>query len=154
MTSTLEQDAPAQASSDILERELGQLARVLEAMQRKRNYPLDRAQYVLLRVLETEGPTSTAALAELLLLDDSTVTRQIAAMEAADLVARKPNPNDRRSTLLHATRHGLAVARKMRRMRLDRITRLVDDWTAGERDNLAVLLVKLNASLRRSLAEV
>ena len=91
MTSTLEQDVPAKASIDILERELGQLARVLEAMQRKRNYPLDRAQYVLLRVLETQWPTSTAALAELLLLDDSTVTRQIAAMEAAGIKV-SPSP--------------------------------------------------------------
>ena len=151
MNPTVEAEAPA--SIDVLERELGRLARVLEAMQRKRNYPLDRAQYTLLRVLETQGPSSTAALAGLLLLDDSTVTRQIAAMEAADLVARKPNPNDGRSTLLHATRHGLTVARKMRRMRLDRITRLVEGWTAGERDKLAALLTKLNASLHRSLAE-
>jgi len=154
MTATLERDlATEDGSIAILEHELGQLARVLEAMQRKRAYPLDRAQYLLLRVLETEGAISTAALAGLLLLDDSTVTRQIAAMEAADLVARKPNPNDGRSTLLHATRHGLAVARKMRRMRLDRIAHLVEDWTRGERDKLATLVTKLNASLKRSLAE-
>ena len=50
-------------------------------------------------------------------------------------------------------RDGLTVARKMRRMRLDRITRLVEGWTAGERDKLAALLTKLNASLHRSLAE-
>lgn len=154
MNATLEHDlATEDGSIAVLEHELGQLARVLEAMQRKRAYPLDRAQYLLLRVLEMQGAISTAALAELLLLDDSTVTRQIAAMEAADLVARKPNPNDGRSTLLHATKQGLAVARKMRRMRLDRIAHLVEDWTRGERDRLATLVTKLNASLKRSLAE-
>ena len=154
MNAVIERDVAADdVSIAVLEEELGQLARVLEAMQRKRNYPLDRAQYLLLRVLETRGAISTAALAGLLLLDDSTVTRQIAAMEAADLVARKPNPNDRRSTLLLATKHGLAVARKMRRMRLERIAHLVEDWTRGERDKLATLVTKLNASLKRSLAE-
>ena len=145
-------DAPADSIA-VLERELGQLARVLEAMQRKRNYPIDRAQYLLLRLLETEGPTSTTALAGALLLDDSTVTRQLAAMEAADLIGRKPNPNDKRSSLIHATRHGLSVARKMRRMRLDRIAHLVEDWTAGERDTLAALLVKLNGAFKRALCE-
>ena len=141
------------ASVDILERELGQLARVLEAMQRKRRYPLDRAQYVLLRVLETQGPTATTALASHLLLDDSTVTRQIAAMETAGLVARKPNPHDGRSSLIHATKQGLSVARKMRRMRLERLTYLFESWTAGERDKLATLLTKLNAGLKKSLCE-
>ncbi|HZD89688.1 MAG TPA: MarR family transcriptional regulator [Pseudolabrys sp.] len=140
-------------SIEVLERELGQLARVLEAMQRKRNYPLDRAQYLLLQILEAQGPVSTAALAELLLLDDSTVTRQLASMEAADLIGREPNPKDKRSSLIHATRHGLAVARKMRRMRLERIAHLVEDWTAGERDKLAALMTKLNGALKRSLCE-
>ena len=143
----------ADRSIDVIEQELGQLARVLEAMQRKRNYPIERAQYLLLRLLEADGPTSTTALASVLLLDDSTVTRQLAAMEAADLIGRKPNPNDRRSSLIHATKHGLSVVRKMRRMRLERIGRLVDDWTASERGKLATLLTKLNGSLKRSLCE-
>ncbi len=142
-----------ETSVDVLERELGQLARVLEAMQRKRNYPLDRAQYLLLRLLEEQGPVSTTALAGLLLLDDSTVTRQLAAMETADLIGRAPNPKDRRSTLIHPTKHGLSVARKMRRMRLERIAHLVESWTTGERDKLAVLLTKLNGALKGSLCE-
>lgn len=140
-------------SVDVIEREIGQFARVLEAMQRRRNYPLDRAQYLLLRVLETRGPTSTSALADLLLLDDSTVTRQIATMEEANLVARQPNPNDKRSSLIHATKHGLGVARKMRNMRLTRIAHLVGNWTDNERDMLAHLLEKLNGALKRSLSE-
>lgn len=149
-----EQDhAAAESTVETIEREIGELARVLEAMQRRRNYPLDRAQYLLLRVLEARGPTPTTTLADLLLLDDSTVTRQIATMEDAELVAREPNPNDRRSSLIHATRHGLTVMRKMRRMRLERIDRLVADWTGAERDSLAALLTKLNGTLKRSLKE-
>jgi DNA-binding MarR family transcriptional regulator len=153
MTTTAEIGAAPETCIDVLERELGRLARVLEAMQRKRNYPLDRSQYVLLRLLETQGPMPTVALADLLLLDDSTVTRQIAAMEAADLVARRANPNDGRSSLIHPTRHGLAVAKKMRHMRLERIAHLVEDWTSGEREKLAKLLQKLNVSLTDSLLE-
>lgn len=153
MITTAEVRTAAETTVETIEREVGELARVLEAMQRRRNYPLDRAQYLLLRVLEARGPTPTTALADLLLLDDSTVTRQIATMEDAELVAREPNPNDRRSSLIHATRHGLTVMRKMRRMRLERIDRLVADWTGTERESLAALLTKLNGTLKRSLKE-
>jgi DNA-binding MarR family transcriptional regulator len=153
MTAAANDLTVAETNIEIIEREIGDLARVLEAMQRHRSYPLERAQYLLLRVLETHGPTPTATLAGLLLLDDSTVTRQIASMEEAGLVARQPNPNDRRSSLIQATRQGLTVMRKMRRMRLDRIDRLVADWTVSERDKLATLLQKLNGALKRSIAE-
>jgi DNA-binding MarR family transcriptional regulator len=153
MNAAANDPAVAETNIETIEREIGDLARVLEAMQRHRHYPLERAQYLLLRVLEAKGPTPTATLADLLLLDDSTVTRQIASMEEADLVARQPNPNDRRSSLIHATRYGLTVMRKMRRMRLDRIDRLVADWTASERDTLAMLLQKLNGALKRSIIE-
>jgi DNA-binding MarR family transcriptional regulator len=132
----------------ILERELAYLARALEAAQRKRNYPLDRAQYLLLGVLEGEGPQSIATLADRLLLDDSTVTRQIAAMEAQGLVDRRPHPKDGRSILVHATRRGLSIAGRMRELRLDRIATLFATWTGTERERLAKLLTKLNASLR------
>jgi len=153
MITAAEDQGAAETNVETIEREIGELARVLEAMQRRRNYPLDRAQFLLLRVLEARGPTPTATLADLLLLDDSTVTRQIAAMEDAELVAREPNPNDRRSSLIHATRHGLTVMRKMRRMRLERIDRLIADWTTDERDTLAGLLTKLNGTLKRSLKD-
>jgi DNA-binding MarR family transcriptional regulator len=153
MTTTAAIGAATETSIDVLERELNRLARVLEAMQRTLNYPLDRSQYALLRLLETKGAMPTVALADVLLLDDSTVTRQIAAMEAADLVTRRANPNDGRSSLIHPTRHGLAVAKKMRHMRLERIADLVEDWTSAEREKLAKLLQKLNVSLTDSLLE-
>jgi DNA-binding MarR family transcriptional regulator len=153
MTTTADIGAGTESAIDILEGELNRLARVLEAMQRKLHYPLDRSQYALLRLLEKQGPMPTVALADLLLLDDSTVTRQIASMETADLVTRRANPNDGRSSLIHPTRHGLAVAKKMRHMRLERIAHLVEDWTSHERDKLAKLLQKLNVSLTESLLE-
>jgi DNA-binding MarR family transcriptional regulator len=138
---------------DVLERELSYLVRALEAIQRRRSYPLDRAQYLLLGVLEGEGPQSIATLAERLLLDDSTVTRQIAAMETRALVDRRSNPKDGRSILVYATRRGLSVRKRMRELRLGRINALIDDWAGSERADLARLLIKLNASLKRSLSD-
>jgi DNA-binding MarR family transcriptional regulator len=147
---TAEDDAPTLA---VLERELAFLVRALEAIQRKRNYPLERAQYLLLGLLEQNGPQSVAALAERLLLDDSTVTRQVAAMEQQTLVDRVPNPGDGRSTLIRATRHGIRTAAQMRDMRTGRIALLFDDWVEPDRAALASQLAKLNVSLRKALSQ-
>jgi DNA-binding MarR family transcriptional regulator len=145
---------PADGSPSImdLEQELALLVRALEAVQRKRAYPLDRAQYLLLVLLQRDGPQPITTLAEQLLLDGSTVTRQVSAMEQEALIDRLPNPKDGRSVLIRATRYGLRIADQMRDMRLGRIALLFDDWTETERVALASLLAKLNASLQRSLS--
>lgn len=144
-------DAGASSAIAILERELAHLARALEAAQRKRAYPLDRAQYLLLSLLEDRGPQPITSLADQLLLDDSTVTRQVAAMEERHLIDRVPHPQDGRSTLIRATRHGLQMVAQMRDMRLGRIALLFEDWSEKERAGFAAQVTKLNASLRRSL---
>jgi DNA-binding MarR family transcriptional regulator len=141
------------SSLETLEQELAQLVRALEAAQRKRVYPLDRAQYLLLGLLEREGPQPAVSLARQLLLDDSTVTRQVAAMEAEGLIDRSPSPQDGRSMLVRATRHGLRMAAQMRKMRLGRIKLLFDGWTEAERSRLATLLAKLNQSFRQALSQ-
>lgn len=143
----------ASPSLTVLERELAQLVRALEAVQRKRAYPLERAQYLLLGVLEREGPQPISSLAWHLLLDDSTVTRQVAVLEAQALIDRQPNPNDGRSTLIRATRRGLRMAEQMRKMRTSRISLLFENWSEKDRCNLAALLEKLNDSLRKSLLD-
>jgi DNA-binding MarR family transcriptional regulator len=152
--------APASASpgvsetpSDIerLESELAHFVRAMEAIQRKRSYPLERAHYLLLRLLEREGPLPIAGLAEELLLDDSTVTRQVATMEQHRLIERLPNPQDGRSVLIRATRHGLATTAQMRDMRLGRIALLFDGWSGKERSSFAAQLTRFNAALRKSL---
>ena len=147
--------AAGEASSAIatLERELAHLARSLEAVQRKRAYPLDRAQYLLLTLLEERGPQPIASLADRLVLDDSTVTRQVAAMEDRRLIDRVPHPQDGRSTLIRATRHGLQLVAQMRDMRLGRIALLFEDWSEKDRAGFAAQMTKLNAALRRSLQE-
>ncbi len=144
-----------EASSAIttLERELAHLARSLEAVQRKRAYPLDRAQYLLLTLLEEQGPQPIASLADQLVLDDSTVTRQVAAMEERRLTDRMPHPQDGRSTLIRATRHGLQLVAQMRDMRLGRIALLFETWSEKERAGFATQVTRLNAALRRSLQE-
>ena len=92
----------------IIELELLKLVRHLETFGRRSSLYLhvDRAGYLALRTIEDLGPLSTKALATALNLDASTVTRQIAALEAGGFVDRRPDPNDRRSSTIVLTAEG------------------------------------------------
>jgi len=136
-----------------LEAELAMLVRGLEAVQRKRAYPLERAHYLLIRLIGEEGPQPIGEIARRLLLDGSTVTRQVAAMAAAGLVRKEANPADARSALVHATEAGIAKANAMRLQRFERLERLFHDWSEKERAECARVIGQLNASLRAVMGE-
>ncbi|NVO15965.1 MAG: MarR family transcriptional regulator [Rhodoplanes sp.] len=127
------------------------MARSMEAINRKRAYPLERAHYLLLLRL-ADGPRSIGSLATGLALDDSTVTRQVAAMEKAGLVKRHTNPADRRSALIEPTPEGSARAQGMRNLRLARIAALFASWEEADRAALANLLARVNRQLAETLA--
>lgn len=134
-----------------LERELAFLVRRLEAIQRYRSYPLKRAHYLLLLILERDGPQPAGRIASELGLDASTVARQIAVMLEHDLLEKQTDPTDGRSGILKATEHGLAQMRAMRTARLARVDALFADWETNQRRELAAHLGQLNTSLEATL---
>ncbi|SJZ64140.1 MarR family winged helix-turn-helix transcriptional regulator [Consotaella salsifontis] len=136
---------------ETLEREIAFLARNLEALYRRRAYPMERAHYLLLLRL-TDGPQSIGELAAGLSLDSSTVTRQVAAMQRQLLIKRRANPADGRSSLIEATGKGRTAAETMRKDRIQRVEELVGQWSAEDGADLARLLTKLNESLGQRLA--
>jgi DNA-binding MarR family transcriptional regulator len=136
-----------------IERELLFLGRALEALQRKRRYPLDRSGFLILRTLSENGPATVGKLARALLLDNSTMTRQIAALEANRLIARSAQPGDRRSGTVTATAAGEAMMREMLAARLKRVGRYVSGWTVAEQRAFATLLGRFNAAIAGALAE-
>lgn len=131
----------------VLERELVVLTRLLEAAQRRTSYPLERAHYLVLSLVEEHGAQSIGGLAARLALDDSTVTRQVAAMERAGLLEKQQNPVDRRGMMIEATERGLKEMHRMRALRLERIGRLMRRWDSAERRRFGTLLSAFNGSL-------
>ena len=129
-----------------LEYQAAVLARLLEALNRRRTYPLERSHYLLLLRL-SDGPQKIGSLSAALALDGTTVTRQVAAMEARGLVSRRPDPEDRRSALVEQTPEGSALVTEMRDMRRERIGRLVSDWSETEVARFAADLDRFNAAL-------
>jgi DNA-binding MarR family transcriptional regulator len=144
------EDAPcAEDAIGVIELELLRLVRHLETLGRRGSIyvQVDRAGYLALRTLETSGPLSTKALASALNLDASTVTRQMAALEGAGFVVRRPDHVDRRSSSFVLTPEGRRTMADVERERRLSMESLVADWDEDEKVTLGRALNRLNASL-------
>jgi DNA-binding MarR family transcriptional regulator len=133
-----------------LETELAVLARTLEGLSRRSaiHRELDRASYLIARTLSSEGPTSIGGLAAALGLDATTVTRQVATMEASGLVVRRTDPGDGRVRLIELAKRGERKMREVQTVREERIGSLVSGWTAADQQTFSVLLERFNDALR------
>jgi DNA-binding MarR family transcriptional regulator len=136
-----------------LERELAVLVRHLERLGRQSDLytgmgmGTGRAGYLLLMTLEEVGAATIGALAATLGLDASTVTRQIAAMEAEGLIERRTDSRDRRCSIISASHRGRALLRSVRERRTDRVDALLRQWPEEDRAALGRLLARLNQAI-------
>lgn len=140
--------------TQVLETEIAFLVRWLEALRRRRDYPLERAPYLVLRLLERDGAQAVGVLADRLGLDGSTVTRQVATMETAKLVVKRPHPSDARQTLIEITPTGRELAAAMRELRTERIGQLFADWSERDRQEFCRLVSQLNRGIVQQLARL
>ena len=116
-----------------LELALALLARSMEAIYRLRRYPLERSHHLMLRSLG-EGPRRSRDLADVLLLDHSTIARQVGALEKLGLARRKPDPDDGRSIFVAATAKGEALCAATSAKRVNASRRC---WKAGAASSVA-----------------
>jgi DNA-binding MarR family transcriptional regulator len=101
---------------------------------------LDRALFPLLSRIGVEGPIGTVELAALTGRDHSTVSRQVAKLEALGLVQRATAEKDRRVRLLTPTAAGEAMLEEFRKTRRAIIGEHFADWTEDERQVFLSLL--------------
>jgi DNA-binding MarR family transcriptional regulator len=113
--------------------------------------PLERAAYALLGQIASGGPVRLSGLAGDLYVDLSTVSRQVAALEAAGLVRRTPDPTDRRASLIEATDTGATVFAQNREKWLGALRWLLADWTVSERQEFARLFARLNEAMEKNV---
>lgn len=97
--------------------------------------------------LDLLGPARLTELAHALALDPSSVSRQVASLERAGLVAREPDPSDRRAARLALTEEGREVVETLRAARARALAVLTPGWSDRDVDELADLLARLNADL-------
>ncbi|MEO8286199.1 MAG: MarR family transcriptional regulator [Chloroflexota bacterium] len=133
-------------SIEVVGHEVALLLRRVEAA-RKESSQIDRASYLALDALETGGPMSISALAQLFQLDISTLSRQTAALEASGWVERLPDPEDGRVKVLRLTSCGLAQLQASRAVRNRIYGQLLEGWTEEDLRAFGAYLVRFNQAV-------
>lgn len=140
---------------DRLEREL---TRLVQRAQRVHLHaagtgqPMERSAYLILGRLSDEGPLRNGALAALLGLDASTVSRHVAALQQSGLIVREADPEDGRACRLRLTNSGQRALAATRKARRGLVRELLGSWPVDDQATLAALLERLNAGLDARLA--
>jgi len=112
---------------------------------------LERPAYAVLARLHDDGSMRLSALATLLELDPSTVSRHVQGLVEAGLAERRPDPGDRRATRVELTERGRERLLATRRHRRDFLHRILEAWPAADRADFAALLARFNTDVRSAL---
>ncbi len=131
----------------LLEQALTSMVKNLDVLARKRHYPLERAHYLLLGILQQQGNMNVGDLAQQLSLDKSTITRQLAAMERKALIVRSKSPSDGRSVLIQATPKGTKLVTDMQKLRVARMQQMLDGSTNQDLQAMYMVVKQLNQKI-------
>jgi DNA-binding MarR family transcriptional regulator len=135
---------PADAVETI-QRELTVFARRARAAAGRMHPELSLVSYTLLGHLEESGGCRATDLAAHYALDKSTVSRQVAALERAGLIARRPDAQDQRVLLLHLTETGRRILARVTESRRAVFRERLADWPAEDLARFADYLARYNA---------
>jgi DNA-binding MarR family transcriptional regulator len=108
-------------------------------------WDLNPSQYRALRVLSHHGAIRLSDLSGHLRIAPRSATEVVDALESRSLVERRPDPSDRRATLVELTAHGTDVFRAIRTARGTEAERVFDRLTPADRDHLARILRQLQS---------
>ncbi len=96
-----------------------------------------------IELIEARGVVATGTFANLLGIDPSTASRNLAGLERAGLITRKPDPEDGRSTLLRLTPKGSRIADKLSTETVREFNALLERVPRGDRQRVVDALVVL-----------
>ena len=121
------------------------VARRLREMSQESLAPWDitPAHLRALRVLKRHGPMRLSELSEHLQIVPRSTTQVADALESRGLIERRPDPGDRRATLVEVTGHGTEVLDEIRAARGTEAERVFGRLSKTDRTDLARILRKL-----------
>ncbi|MEN4921180.1 MarR family transcriptional regulator [Achromobacter spanius] len=111
-----------------------------------RQHNLHQGEFDVLATLYRSGAPhamNPQKLVEALLLTSGAMTNRLDRLEQAGLLARTPNPDDRRGVIVTLTAEGLRVIKLVLKEYLKDLNELLEPLSAAERRQLAGLLKKL-----------
>ena len=141
---------------ELAERLARQLFRLIRTVERTkaqaaaaRGDSMERACFGLLVELVERGPRRTTALAEAVLADPSTVSRQVGQLVQLGYVERQADPDDGRASRLAATELGLAHLTEGRARRNQMLAGVLAGWSRGDAAQLVTLMDRFNDDLEQ-----
>jgi DNA-binding MarR family transcriptional regulator len=111
-----------------------------EALMRAAGVSLDQALFPLLVRIERKGPIGVVDLADLAGRDYSTVSRQVAKLEALGLVERRPGRTDRRVNEAVVSARGRTITDALDATRERAAHRLFASWSEHDQRELVRLI--------------
>jgi DNA-binding MarR family transcriptional regulator len=106
--------------------------------------------WALLVPLERDGEQRCSALAAEVGVDVSVVSRQVAALERAGHVQRRPDPHDGRASLIRLSESGAAALTQTRAVRSGWAADALAGWDEDDARRLGDLVERLAADLDRA----
>ena len=140
----------AETVSDLFQ-ELQSLGRSLKGLTGRQSDRLSLSTLMVLGQVESLGEVRCSALADLLGVDTSVVSRQLGVLESAGLTARRADPQDGRAWLAHVTEAGTQRLAGLRAHRVAQVTSALNDWTDEEARQLCGQLVRLDEALQQAI---
>ena len=122
--------------------ELGRtIGMLFRGIMRARKEP-EGGQIAALMMLSKCGPVRSSDLAKELFLDQSTISRHIAHLEADGLVEKVADPTDRRATRLHLTELGQKNVKDYWQKRIETMREGFQHWDPEDMRTLSRLMVR------------
>ncbi len=111
-----------------------------------KEYGLQAGEFDVLATLRRSGPPyrlGPTQLFETLMISSGGMTSRLDRLEKAGLIARSPNPEDRRGTLVSLTEKGMALMEGMMPRHVENEARMLTALNREEQKTLSELLGKL-----------
>jgi DNA-binding MarR family transcriptional regulator len=139
-------DPPESDTTELPSRTRTVIARLSRRLRQTRaGADLSTSQYQVLATTVRHAPVRLTRLADLEGLNPTMLSRIVAKLEAAGLVARTPDPDDGRAAVLTATRQGRDLVARVRRERTDALSLVIDGLDDGQRSALLAALPVLES---------
>lgn len=130
---------------ETIQREMTAFARRARAAAGRMHPELSLVSYTLLGHLEERDGCRATDLAAHYALDKSTVSRQVAALERAGLIERRPDAADHRVQVLHLTEAGRRILAQVTVSRRAAVGERLADWSEADLERFAGYLVRYNS---------
>ncbi|WP_314412941.1 MarR family winged helix-turn-helix transcriptional regulator [Streptomyces kroppenstedtii] len=137
----------ADVAIETIHHEMTAFARRARASAGRLHPELSLVSYTLLGHLEESGGCRATDLAAHYALDKSTVSRQVAALEAAGLIERRADPQDQRVQALHLTAAGTEILAQVTASRRVAFRERLAGWPEEDLRRFADYLLRYNAAV-------